>query len=94
MPPLSTPQGLLLKNGVNKGELKLSFKRVLGARAYRFEITPSPITANSVWEASSDTVAKKQYTGLESGKEYNCRVIAYGTKAQEVYSDVVSKIAL
>jgi hypothetical protein len=93
-PPLTTPSGLELKNGVNKGELKLRFKKVQGARSYRYDITPSPITANSVWESATNTITRKQYSGLESGKEYNCRVVAYGIKEQVVYSDVVSRVAL
>ena len=93
-PPLDTPQGLKLANGVNKGELKLRFQKVYGARSYRYDITPSPITENSVWESSTNTITKKQYSGLESGKEYNCRVVAYGIKEQVVYSDVVSRVVL
>jgi hypothetical protein len=93
-PPMTTPTGLELKNGVNKGELKLRFRRVLGARSYRYDITPGPLTQNNVWESSSGTIAKKQFSGLESGKEYYCRVVAIGIKDQEVISDAVSRFAV
>ncbi len=93
-PALTVPQGLVLDNGVNKGELQLKFKRVDGATAYLYEIAPSPVTAESTWDSSMNTVSKKLFDGLESGKEYNCRVAAIGIKEQVVYSEVVSRIAL
>lgn len=93
-PSLTVPQGLALSNGLNKGELKLKFKRVAGATAYLYEITPSPVTEDSVWDSSMNTVSKKMFAGLESGKEYNCRVAAIGIKEQVIYSEAVSRIAL
>ena len=93
-PALTVPEGLVLSNGVNKGELQLKFKRVAGATAYVYEIAPSPLTEQSTWESSLNTVSKKMFTGLESGTEYNCRVAAVGNKEQVVYSGVVSRIAL
>lgn len=56
------------------------------------KLPPSPLTQNSKWEMSTNTVNKKLYTGLESGKEYNIRVAAVGIKEQRIYSDVVSRI--
>ncbi len=93
-PAITNPDGLSLKNGINRGELELSFKRVAGANAYLYEITPSPITDNSNWETVMTTITKNLFDGLESGKEYNCRVAAIGVKQQMAYSNVVSRIAL
>lgn len=93
-PALTVPQGLVLKNGLNKGELQLRFKRVVGATAYKYEIAPSPITEETQWQSALNTVSKNLFTGLESGKEYNCRVAAIGSKEQVVYSGVVTRIAL
>jgi hypothetical protein len=93
-PDMHTPFGLFLKNGVNKGELKFGFAKVQGATAYLYEATPSPITADSVWEQSQGTICRKLYTGLESGKEYNCRVTAIGPKGQTVTSGIVSRVVL
>ena len=59
-----------------------------------YEITPSPVTEDSTWDSSMNTVSKKLFAGLESGKEYNCRVAAIGIKEQVVYSEPVSRIAL
>ena len=93
-PALTTPQGMELKNGVNKGELQFSFRKVRGARAYIFEITPLPVTGASLWQSSMGTICKKLFTGLESGKEYACRVAAIGIKDQVVYSNPVTRVAL
>lgn len=93
-PAMTAPQGLLLSNGVNKGELQFSFTKVNGASAYAHEITESPVTGQSQWKAVMNTRRKNVFAGLESGREYNCRVAAIGAKQQVVYSDVVSRIVL
>ena len=94
LPPLAKPGGLVLREGLNKGDLKLKMQRVKGARAYLYEITPSPVTADSHWRGTLSTITVCTFTGLESGREYNCRVAAVGKNQQVVYSDVVSRIAL
>ncbi|HUC80210.1 MAG TPA: hypothetical protein VMR70_04805 [Flavisolibacter sp.] len=91
---ISVPEGLALSNGANRGELLLRLRRVVGARAYMYQITPFPVTAESKWGSSLSTVCKMKFTGLQSGREYACRVAAIGVKQQEMYSDVVSRIAL
>ena len=93
-PAITIPEGLVLKNGLNKGELDLKFERVAGARSYLYEITPGPVTGQSQWQSVMSTVSKNLFAGLESGKEYSCRVAAVGVKKQVVYSDVVSRIVL
>ncbi len=90
---ISVPDKLVLSNGPNRGEL-LRFRRVVGARAYMYQITPFPVTAESKWDSSLSTVCKMKFTGLERGREYACRVAAIGVKQQVMYSDVVSRIAL
>ena len=91
---MTKPEGLVLKEGDNRGDLKLKLKKVKGARAYMYQIAASPLTAGSKWESSLSTVTSKTFTGLESGKEYNCRVAAVGKNEQVIYSDTVSRIAL
>ena len=93
-PPLTTPEGLALTNGINRGELVLKLKRVANVQNYQYEITEHPVTAESKWEANWSTVSTNKFSGLVSGKEYCCRVVAYGIKAQAVYSDIVSRIVL
>lgn len=93
-PAIVAPENLQLKSGANKGELQLKFKKVAGARAYMYEITPGPVTPESKWVSLLDTVAKQTFTGLQSGTEYYCRVAAIGIKRQVVYSGTVSRVAL
>ena len=91
---IGLPQNLKLKSGLNKGELELSFPRVAGVKAYMYQLTESPATADSNWHSDLSTISKNVFKGLQSGKEYCCRVAAIGANRQVVYSDVVSRIAL
>jgi len=93
-PPLTKPEQPVLVNGLNRGELELSCKAVKGAKSYVHEITATPVTTASVWKPITATRSKFMFTGLESGKEYGCRVAAIGVRQQMVYSDVVTRIAV
>lgn len=92
--PITAPTGLVLKSGLNRGELVLKFKNVAGAKCYQYEMTAAPVTTNSVWEIKTSTLSKNLFSGLQSGKEFSFRVAAIGPRQQVVYSDVVSRIAL
>lgn len=94
LPPLTNPDGLLLKNGRNSGELELSCRAVKGAKAYMYEIAATPVTDATVWERLPGTGTKFLYEGLESGKEYACRVAAIGPRKQLVFSGVVTRMAV
>lgn len=93
-PPLTVPEGVLLKAGLNQGELELSCKRVKGAISYLYEIKPLPLTEGSEWKTTAGSAAKNTFAGLESGKEYACRIAAIGPRQQTVYSGVVTRIAV
>lgn len=93
-PPLTAPAGLVLTNGLNRGELLLKQRRVPNVLSYQYQITPHPMTPESQWHSVDCTQSKYLFKGLESGKEYCCRVIAVGAKRQLTYSEAVSRIAL
>jgi hypothetical protein len=93
-PALTEPEGLVLFNSVNRGELVLKLKRVANVQSYRYEITPHPATPDSSWKTNVSTISKNTFGGLVSGREYCCRVAAIGIKEQVVYSETVSRIAL
>ena len=93
-PNIVAPSGIDLQNGVNRGELKVSFPKVKGAMAYVCELAPSPLTPDSVWTRVESTSCKITITGLESGKEYNCRITAIGPKGQTATSGIVSRVVL
>lgn len=91
---IGLPKELKLKNGINKGELELSFRRVAGVKAYMYQVTESPVTADSKWHSDLSTISRNLFSGLKSGAEYSCRVAAIGANRQVVFSEVVSRIAL
>jgi hypothetical protein len=93
LPPIEAPRAEV-KPGVNRGELDLVAKRVIGARAYRFDYTEGNITENSTWVTEVAIIPKYILTGLTSGSEYHCRIAAIGTNYQVVYSPVVSSFVL
>lgn len=92
LPPLTKPVNLQLSEGVNSGEMQAVVDKVKGAKAYIFEYTADPLTAESVWVRQSSTQRKAFIEGLTSGSRYWCRVAAIGINGQVVYSDAVSRI--
>jgi hypothetical protein len=92
-PPLEAPE-VKVKNGRNRGELEVKFKRVPGALSYLYEITETPVTEVSEWDSRTGTTCKYLFSGLPSAREYSFRVVAIGPRSQMVYSDVVSRVAL
>lgn len=91
-PPVTKPENLQLENGLNAGELKLTFDRVPGARSYMYQFTPDPLQSSSTWNSETGTVRKAALSGLQSGTRYWCRVAAVGIDGQAVYSDAVSRL--
>lgn len=91
-PPIEKPEGLSLTDGANAGELLLTFKRVYGAKSYKYQLSIDP-SDETKWVSSYGTVRKSVFSGLESGKKYYVRVAALGTNGQIVYSDPVWRIA-
>lgn len=89
LPPLEKPQVMKMEDGVNSGELLVTIAYLLGARTLIFQYTEDPLTADSVWHSQNTTTVKMLLTGLEPGKRYWIRVIAYGTNEQEVFSDAI-----
>lgn len=91
-PDLQKPGNLRVTEGLNPGELQISFDRVEGARSYQYQYTTDPVTEASTWQSATGTVRKFLVTGLQSGKRYWCRIVAVGIRGQIACSDAVSKI--
>lgn len=70
-----------------KGEVKLAMHKIEGARIYQFEYK---LTTATEWKINVHTKTKLLLTGLESGKEYNFRVVAVGASDVREYSDVIN----
>lgn len=89
LPPVGKPQVMRMEDGVNSGELLVIIASLLGARTFLYQYTQDPLTADSQWQSQNATTVKLLLTGLEPGKRYWIRVIAYGTNEQEVFSDAI-----
>lgn len=88
--PLPKPIGFqVLPKG--KGEMKLALDKVNGASSYQFEYKQ---VAATEWIQKTSTKAKILLLGLESGKEYNFRIVPIGTSDVREYSDEISSFVL
>jgi hypothetical protein len=88
--PLPKPTGFEIKPQ-GKGEIKLVLDKIDGARIYQFEYKQ---TAASEWINEMSTKTKLMLTGLESGKQYDFRVLPIGTSDIREYSDEISSFVL
>jgi hypothetical protein len=83
---------LVLKNGPNPGELITIAENASNAKGIVHEITPDPITENSVWISVPSTKRTHTFTGLPKGVNYWARVVAVGGKNQRMVSLPSSRI--
>lgn len=91
-PDISKAENLKLEDGMNAGELQLSFSKVQGARSYIYQNAKDPVVDESSWANQTGTLRKTLFTGLESQKKYWCRVIAIGINGQQVISDPIARV--
>jgi hypothetical protein len=83
---------LVLKNGPNPGELITIAENASNAKSVVHEITPDPMTENSVWISVPSTKRVHTFTGLTKGVNYWARVVAIGSKNQRMVSLPASRI--
>lgn len=91
---LTRPENIRVENGVASGSLLVSVKAVKGAYAYFHEYTTDATLAPGSWVSTSGTTSKMQFTNLQPGTVYYCRVGAVGTNNQLLYSDPVSRMVI
>ena len=91
---LTRPENLKVENGVASGSLLVSVKAVKGAYAYFHEYTTDATMAPGSWVSTTGTTSKMQFTNLQPGTIYYCRVGAVGTNNQLLYSDPVSRMVI
>ena len=89
---LLKPENMQVTDGINPGELVTTVKAVKGAKGYAHQYTPDPITPNSEWKQVLSTSCKCTLTNLVPGQKYWCRVAAFGSYNQLVYSDAISRV--
>jgi hypothetical protein len=88
--PLGAAQNFRVEAG-DKGQLKLVCEANRLARVYKMGHKQVGDTA---WTEVDSTSSRLLLTGLESGKEYVCRVLLVGTSPIRTYSEEVSCFVL
>lgn len=91
---LTRPENIRVENGVASGSLLVSVKAVKGAYAYFHEYTTDATMAPGSWVSTTGTTSKMQFSNLQPGTIYFCRVGAVGTNNQLLYSDPVSRMVV
>lgn len=92
-PPIGIVTIAKIENGLNSGELDVNIDSLPNVRIYVYQYTEDPLSESSVWQELNSTLTKETIKGLETGKRYWIRVVAYGTANQMTVCDpVLSKI--
>ena len=92
-PPLTKPAALIIRNGINRGELVFKAIRVPNAISYVFEYTTLEGLTSDQWKSIPSSKTTQVSPALTRGTLYYCRVGAIGANNQLVYSDVISHTA-
>jgi hypothetical protein len=88
--PLPKPNKFVV-SPYRKGMLTLSLERIIGANTYLYQYR---LVTEMVWQNYLSNRSKIILTGLESGKEYVCRVLPSGASDIKVYSDEVNSFVM
>lgn len=91
---LPKPTNLAVSVGANRGSIEVSINSIKGARAYQYEYTRLPVTADSVWIDVINTKSFVLIDGLESGKEYTFRVAGIGSDPSRIWSEQINSFIL
>ncbi|WP_163712664.1 hypothetical protein [Mangrovibacterium lignilyticum] len=92
--PLPRATGLVVEAGDGRGSLKLSCDVLHNARAYLFQYTDAPLTAESIWRETTNTRHIIQIDNLTPGKEYVFRAAYAGSNPSRKWSDPVNSYVL
>ena len=90
---MKAPEGVMLLDGGNSGELVLKFKSVAGASSYLFQYTTDQLLGDSSWVSIPATTTSYTFSGLAKGTTYHCRAIAVGANQQIMNSIVVNRVS-
>lgn len=82
-----------IEPGLNAGQLDIKINALPGAKTFLYQYTEDPLSPDSEWISQNSTRIKETISGLQTGKRYWIRVVAYGTYKQMTVCDpVLSKI--
>ena len=87
------PINVTLEDGDNLGELVADCDAVAGASGYAHQISTDPLLAEENWRGVASTIKTYTFTGLKKGTTYYVRIASIGSKNQQIWSYVVSRIA-
>ncbi|MEO6405856.1 MAG: fibronectin type III domain-containing protein [Ferruginibacter sp.] len=90
---ITNPGMVEIVNGITSGELVSSVKAMKGACSYKHDVTPDPLTPDSVWDSNSTSRSTYTFKNLEPGRKYWFRVAVIGTGEQLAYSSYASQFA-
>jgi len=92
--PLPRVESLLVEPGDGCGSLRLTCDVMRKARAYLFQYTDAPVTAESIWHETTCTKHTIQIDNLTSGKQYAFRAAYAGSNPSRKWSDPVNSYVL
>ncbi len=74
------------------GQVKISIKRVTGAKAYVHQYTADPLTPQSVWISETTLKPEHTFSGLESAVRIWLRILVVDKKGRYTYWEPVARI--
>lgn len=92
--PLAQGTGLLVRYGINSGEVTLECDVIHHAMMYDFAYTEAPVTSASRWETVSNSKRRVNLNGLRKGVEYVFRVTGMNTDPTRNWSEPVTKLVV
>lgn len=85
---LKEPSEFCVLPGKKSGQIILQVKRVKGAKAYMYQYTRDPLTAESKWETINSTQRKLVISDLPLGVKFLFRMSAIGPRNQIVHTGI------
>jgi hypothetical protein len=86
---LGVVRNFKLMPGKNSGEVKGSFRKVVGGISFTYCYAPTPVINNG-WTIIAGSTARFVLTGLQRGVEYAVRIGVIGAYGQTTYSETLT----
>ena len=90
--PLEQAMGLVVRYGINTGEVTLECNVIKNALMYNFEYTDASIAPVTNWISNMTTKRQINLNGLTSGKYYEFRVAGLNSDPSRNWSERVRKL--
>jgi hypothetical protein len=90
--PRRSLETLSVKAGATSGQIISQVNRISNARVYWHQVTPDPLTPESVWTEVRTTSRQFTHSGLTVGARYWIRVKVLTNTDQEFYTDAVLRL--